>query len=62
MGFVLKYIGSSGGIILMLSASFSQCIFVISWTPDAEKLHVIYLMVVGFAVSQSIGSGQVRGK
>jgi hypothetical protein len=62
MGYVIKYIGSTGGIILMLSISFARSIFVISWIPEKEQLYVIYFMVAGFAVSQSVGSGQVRGK
>lgn len=60
MGYVIKYIGSTGGIILMLSISFARSIFVISWIPEKEQLYVIYFMVAGFAVSQSVGSGQVR--
>ena len=60
MGFVLKNIGSSNGIFLMLSASFIQCIFIISWTPNVENSYVIYLMMVCFAFSQSMASGQVR--
>ena len=62
MGYVIKYIGPASSIVFMLSISFARCIFVISWIPDKEQLYVIYLMVVGFAVSNSVGTGQVRGK
>ena len=62
MGFILKYIGTSNGIILMLCASLTQSIFMISWTPSIENSYVIYLMIIGFSVSGSMGTGQVRGK
>ena len=61
MGLVLKYIGKPAGIVLMLMTSFTQCIFMMSWTAKAEYYYVIFFMVIGFSISQSVAQAQVRG-
>ena len=61
LGFFLKRTGPVPGILIMLSASFCQCIFDLAWLPNVNSSFLIFLMVVGLALSQSIASGQVRG-
>ena len=60
VGFVLMNIGVSIGIVFMLMIVFSQCLFILSWTPSINLI-VVILMSVGFAFSQSISNSQIRG-
>ena len=49
------------GIVFMIMASISHSIFMLSWTPNATQINVIFVMAIGFAVSSSIATGQVQG-
>jgi hypothetical protein len=61
MGYLLRYIGEMSGIVFIQMAIFSVCIFMISWTPDPSASHAIFLMALGFSVSESVANGQIRG-
>lgn len=61
MAFLIKYVGITTVIVLMLSASFSECIFILTWPPSSSEVHVIYLILFGFALSQSIAQTQIKG-
>ena len=61
MIYVLRYAGKTSGIVFMLNISLTQCIFILSWTPNQNDIYVLFLMILGFALSQSIANGQVRG-
>lgn len=61
MAYVLRYVGKTSGIVFMLNTSLTIGIFVLSWTPNAESTYVLFLVILGFALSQSIATSQVRG-
>ena len=61
MSYVLKYIGTTSGIIFMLMVALCQNILILSWTPNPNQPLWVFLIVVGFAFSQSVSNGQVRG-
>ena len=60
--YILNFTGTTPGIICMVMISMSQCLFMLSWTPNPASVHVIFLMVIGFALSTTIGQGQILGK
>ena len=61
MGYVLKYIGTMSGIIFMLMVVLCQNVFILSWTPTAGEVAIVFLIILSFAFSQSVSNGQVRG-
>ncbi len=55
MTYFLKEVGVHIGIVFMLMISMSQCVFILSWTPNPETGQVlVFMMAVGFALSLSV--------
>jgi hypothetical protein len=61
MGYILKSIGTEVGMVFMLMVAFAQNVFMLTWTPVINQTYIIFLLAFGFALSQSIGFGQIRG-
>jgi hypothetical protein len=61
MGYILKSIGTEAGMVFMLMVAFAQNLFMLTWTPAINQTYIIFLLAFGFALSQSIGFGQIRG-
>ena len=49
------------GIIFMVMIALMQSVFMLAWTPISNHSSLIFLMAIGFALSQSVANGQVRG-
>ncbi len=62
MSYLLKSVGIMPGIVFMIMMSLIQCVFMLAWTPVPNSSALIYAMAIGFALSQSVANGQVRGK
>ena len=62
MSYLLKFIGTMSCIILVQMTIFAVSIFMVSWTPIESEGYSLYLVIIAFAVSQSISNGQIKGK
>ena len=62
VGYLCKYIGTTAGLSIMLGTSFTQCVFVLAWTATQNSYVILFLMIVGFSVSQSFGICEVFGR
>lgn len=55
-----KHIGVQTTIVMMLFASLSQAIFMLSWTPNVSTSYVIFIMAATFGFTQSLANTQIR--
>ena len=54
-------LGVMVGIVFMLMVILCVNIFILAWSPNFTESYVIYFMVVGLALTQSISNSQIRG-
>ena len=60
-GYLTRFTTHAPFIVFMLMCSICNSIFLLTWTPDVEKLYVIFFVAITFGISQAYANGQVRG-
>lgn len=53
-GYILKHIGLKTGVVFMLVVSAAVDVFILSWTPSQNEKAAVFLLAVGFSLTQSI--------
>ena len=60
-GYLTRFTTHAPFIVFMLMCSICNSIFLLTWTPDVEKLYIIFMVAIAFGISQAYANGQVRG-
>ena len=61
-GYLAKYTTRFPIVIFAITISIGIGLFVISWTPNPNRIMVLFYVYIAFSITQSIISGQLRGK